>query len=217
MQCPLPGPVPSKRDSVHSAAPALTPGLPQPSADGRSGTLPLPDIRRDCGPTALPPPPPVRSKWPPPNRATAAVRDSSPLTPGTRSASLATVAAPCRSQPRRDCGPTALPLPLSVHSKRRQTARATATVRDSLPADLRLPQSAIGDRSGVQSAPGPGATACPPRRSHCHCLFTPSGVRPPELPPQRVALRRLTPGYRSPTLTIAAASNPHPSWRGCGP
>ena len=82
-------------------------------------------------------------------------------------------------------------------------------MRKSLPADLRLPQPAFGDRSGVQFAPGPGATSGP-RRSHCHCLFTPSGVRPPELPPQRVTLRRLTPSYRSPLPTIAAASNPLP-------
>ena len=82
-------------------------------------------------------------------------------------------------------------------------------MRGSPPSDSRLPQPPADDRSGVQSASDPGATA-DPRLCQRHCPFTPSGVRPPELPPQCVALCHLNPCCSSPLPTTVAASNPLP-------
>ena len=63
-----------------------------------------------------------------------------------------------------------MPAPLSVRSKRRQTARATATVRGSLPPEPLLQQPPANDRCGVQSAPDP--TTAGQRYARSHCPFT---------------------------------------------
>jgi hypothetical protein len=180
-----PGPDPSKHSGGHSTMPALTPGCrrPLPTAVAVRVPLPAPARLRARGVAtatafslraASDRPSYRRSAW------------LLPPTPGSRSPSQATVAAPCHSQPLRDCGPAALPLPLPFRSERRQTARATATVRDSLPIDLGLPRTAAGDRSGVLPLPAPTrlrargvatATACSlraasdrPSYRHSACL-----------------------------------------------
>jgi hypothetical protein len=57
--------------------------------------------------------------------------------------------------------------------------------------------------------PGPGAAAGP-WRCHCHCLFAPSSVRPPELPPQCVALAPDS-GLPQPLASDRSSSMPLPA------